>query len=121
MSTLTLRRHGKEYVLVPRDEYEVLSKAAKLPPLPAPNARGNYPALEYARASLARDIITARVRAGLSQKELARLAGVRAETLCRIETGKVTPTVESVEKIDRALQGAAPQRRGKRGRPRGSP
>jgi DNA-binding XRE family transcriptional regulator len=106
MATQTLRRAGKEYVLVPRAEYEILIKAAEFPPLPAPNANGNYPALEYARASLARDIISARIRAGLTQKELARRAGVRVETLCRIETGKVTPTVASVEKLDRALRAA---------------
>ena len=72
--------------------------------LPKPDAQGNYPAVEYARASLARKIIRDRVAAGLNQRELATMAGVRVETLCRIETGKHTPSVPTVDKIDRALK-----------------
>ena len=44
------------------------------PLLPEPDENGNYPALEYARASLARKLIRARHRACLTQVELARLA-----------------------------------------------
>jgi transcriptional regulator with XRE-family HTH domain len=54
--------------------------------------------LEYCRTSIARDIIRDRVAAGLSQRELAKLAGIGVETLCRIETGKHTPTVPTIEK-----------------------
>jgi transcriptional regulator with XRE-family HTH domain len=60
--------------------------------------------VEYARASLARKLIRDRVAAGLSQRELATMAGVRVETLCRIETGKHTPSVPTVDKLDRALK-----------------
>ena len=70
---------GKPYVLLPREEYEkltALAKAANLPPLPAPDADGNYPAVEYARASLARKIIRDRVAAGWTQRELAKLAAL---------------------------------------------
>jgi ribosome-binding protein aMBF1 (putative translation factor) len=81
-----------------------LAKAGELPPLPKPDAQGNYPAVEYASASLARKIIRDRVAAGLSQRELATMAGVRVETLCRIETGKHTPSVPTVDKLDRALK-----------------
>lgn len=98
---------GQAYVILPRSEYDkltTLAKAAELPPLPQAGANGNYPAVQYARASLARKIIRERVAAGLTQRELARRAGVRVETLCRIETGKHTPTVPTIDKIDRALQ-----------------
>lgn len=44
--------------------------------------------------------------AGLTQKELARRAGIRPETLNRIEKGKVTPVVTTIEKIVGALQRA---------------
>ena len=57
----------KPFVLLPREEYDrlaTLAKAANLPPLPKPDADGNYPAVEYARASLARKIIRARAALG---------------------------------------------------------
>jgi transcriptional regulator with XRE-family HTH domain len=41
---------------------------------------------------------------GLTQQALAKLAGVRQETLSRLESGKHSPTVRTVEKIDRALK-----------------
>jgi DNA-binding XRE family transcriptional regulator len=103
----TIIVEGKPYVLLPREEYERLTrlaKAADLPPLPAPDARGNYPAVEYARASLARKIIRDRVAADLSQRQLAKRAGISFEHLCRIEAGKHTPSVPTIDKIDRALK-----------------
>jgi DNA-binding XRE family transcriptional regulator len=107
MLAQTIMLEGKPYVVLPREEYDRLStlaKAAELPPLPKPDAQGNYPAVEYARASLARKLIRDRVAAGLNQRELASLAGVRVETLCRIETGKHTPSVPTIDKLDRALK-----------------
>ena len=78
-----------------------------LPPLPKPDAHGNYPAVEYATASLARKIICDRVAAGLNQNQLAKLAGIRVETLCRIERGIHSPSIATVTKIDEALNRAA--------------
>ena len=115
MSTQTIQLEGKSYVVVPSEEYHrlrTLSKAAKLPALPEPDAKGNYPAIEYACASIARSIIRDRVAAGLTQQELAKLAGIREETLCRIETGKNIPSVPTVEKIDRALKQAGKRAKG---------
>jgi ribosome-binding protein aMBF1 (putative translation factor) len=110
MATQTILLEGRPYVVLPRDEYDrlaALAKAGELPPLPPPDAQGNYPAVEYARASLARKIIRDRVAAGMSQRDLALRAGVRVETLCRIETGKHSPSVPTVDKLDRALKKAA--------------
>ncbi|MCE5267511.1 MAG: helix-turn-helix domain-containing protein [Planctomycetaceae bacterium] len=107
MLAQTIMLEGKPYVVLPREEFDRLStlaKAGELPPLPEPDAQGNYPAVEYARASLARKLIRDRVAVGLSQRELATLAGIRVETLCRIETGKHTPSVPTVDKLDRALK-----------------
>lgn len=72
--------------------------------LPQPDAQGNFPAVEYAKASLARKIIRDRVAVGLSQRKLAELAGISFEHLCRIETGKHPPGVATIDKIDRALK-----------------
>ena len=75
-----------------------------MPPLPKPDKHGRFPALEYARISLARDLIRDRTGVGLSQQRLADLAGVRQETLSRIETGKHTASQRTVDKIMRAVE-----------------
>jgi transcriptional regulator with XRE-family HTH domain len=56
--------------------------------------------------SIARKIVEARRSAGLSQEELARRAGVRQETISRLESGKHSPTIRTIDKIDRALKQA---------------
>ena len=79
----------------------------------APNSDGHYPAMEYLRVSIARDFVRERVEAGLTQWDLAKRAGVRVDTLCRIETGKHTPSVPTIERLDRALRLAAGKRKAK--------
>jgi transcriptional regulator with XRE-family HTH domain len=74
--------------------------------MPDADEKGNYPAREYLQASIARDIIRNRVAAGLNQSQLAKLAGIRVETLCRIETGRHTPSIPTIDRIDRALKRA---------------
>jgi DNA-binding XRE family transcriptional regulator len=98
--------NGKRMVLVEESEYQRLRvKADEWEPLmPEPLPNGNYPALEYARASLARKIIRHRRRLGLTQVDLAHRAGIRPETLNRIEQGNHSPSVAIVDKIDRALK-----------------
>jgi DNA-binding XRE family transcriptional regulator len=113
MPVKTIRKNGREYVVLPRADYERLvsrAKAVNLPPLPKPDADGYYPTLEYVRATIARDIIRDRLAAGLTQRELARLAGIRVETLCRIETGKHTASVPTIDRLDRALGQAVRKR-----------
>jgi ribosome-binding protein aMBF1 (putative translation factor) len=77
------------------------------PALPSPDAEGNYPAMETLRVILARQIIRRRIAAGWTQAELAGRAGVRQETVSRIETGQHAPNVRTVDKLDRALQEAS--------------
>jgi DNA-binding XRE family transcriptional regulator len=113
----SVQLNGKSYVVLPREEFDrlkLLAKAESLPELPAPDKRGTYPALEYARISLARKIILRRAELGLSQAELAELAGIRVETLCRIETGKVTPSIQTLERIERGYQRAKPVKSSRR-------
>jgi len=109
MTVRILELAGKRYAILPEKDFKRLAAQAGeggWPELPKADARGEYPAVEYARASLARKIIKARRAAGLSQAELARRAGIRPETLNRIEKGKVTPDVATIAKIDRALETA---------------
>ncbi|HEX4123525.1 MAG TPA: helix-turn-helix domain-containing protein [Tepidisphaeraceae bacterium] len=112
MVASTFTMNGKRFVILLEIEYRRLRerRAGKgeaeewgLPALPNKLASGNYPAVEYARAVTARDLIRARRRLGLSQKELAREAGVRAEVLNRIERAKLTASVAVMEKLDAAL------------------
>jgi ribosome-binding protein aMBF1 (putative translation factor) len=97
--------NGRPVVLLDPAEYERLrEKADEWEPLmPPPDADGNYPAEEALRVSLARKIIRHRRRLGLSQAELARRARIRPETLNRIEHAKNTPTVATVDRIEKAL------------------
>jgi DNA-binding XRE family transcriptional regulator len=85
---------------------KTLAKAATLPALPEADAEVNVPAVAFGRATLARGIIRDRAKAGLPQAELASLAGIRTETLCRLERGRHTPSIETVRRIDRALKKA---------------
>jgi len=110
-------------VIVPREDFERLEKLARvaeLPPLPEPDAHRTFPAAEYARASIARTIVRARARAGWSQRQLAERAGIRVETLCRIEKGRTTPNTATIARIDRVLRSAEAEGSGKRDRRRKS-
>jgi DNA-binding XRE family transcriptional regulator len=106
----------KRLVVLEEAEYERLSRIADEwePRLPEANERGNFP-LEALATVLARDILSARRRLGLTQAELARRAGIRPETLNRIEQGKHAASVATVDKIDRALKNAEAERRMKEG------
>lgn len=103
-----LVKNGRRMVLLEESAYErLLIKADEWEPLlPEPLPSGNYPADEALAVILARKIIRQRRRLGLTQAELARRAGIRAETLNRLEHCKHSPSVATVEKIDRALKEA---------------
>ena len=110
---------GKRCVAIEETELRRLEHLAgrepPLPPLPPADAKGNRPALEYIQVSIARDIVKERRALGLSQLQLAELAGLRQETVSRLESGKHSPTVRTVEKIDRALKRYAKLRSKRRG------
>ena len=105
---------GRRFVLLEESDYERLCREAgeavadddDLPALPSPDANGRYPAVEYSRISLARNLIRDRKSVGLSQERLAELAGIRQETISRLETGKHTAMPGTVAKIDRAIAAA---------------
>ena len=96
---------GQRMVLLEEAEFDRLLRKADLfePLLPEPDKNGNYPAVEYMRVSMAIDIIRQRRRLGLTQLELARRAGIRVESLNRVEQGNITPSNGTIKKIDRAL------------------
>ncbi|MBU4271405.1 MAG: helix-turn-helix domain-containing protein [Planctomycetes bacterium] len=101
LQTITLA--GNRFVVIPEAEYRRLTGKKRGPMLPLADDEGYYPAVETMRAMLARKIIHRRRAIGLSQVELAQRAGIRPETLNRLEQGKHSPSVATVDKLDRAL------------------
>jgi DNA-binding XRE family transcriptional regulator len=106
-----LELEGKRFVVIEESEYERLCReageeadAGGLPEFPKADKHGRFPALEYTRIAIARDLIRDRKNAGLSQQRLAELAGVRQETISRLESGKHLASVSTIEKLERALQ-----------------
>ena len=63
--------------------------------------------IEHVRLSLANKIIGQRKAARLTQAQLAKLAGIRVETISRLENGLHTPSVRTFAKIEAALKRAA--------------
>src|SRR5580704_7097493 len=107
MTVQTLTISGKQFALLPMRDFEALKKRAatqRLPKLPDPLANGNYPAAETIRVIYARRLIQERESAGLSQSELARRAGLRPETINRLEKGKHSPDTATLAKITKALR-----------------
>ena len=112
---------GERVVILSEAEFDrLLAKADEWEPLlPAPDADGNYPAVETSRVIMAQKIIRHRRSLGLSQAELARRAGIRPESLNRIEQGRVTAEIRTIERLDRARR--AQPRRTRRNRRGGLP
>jgi len=112
MTVQTLKVAGKRFVIVEERDFRRLERRAgmsgesDMPALPERLADGTYPGVEAMRVGLARRLIRDRRAVGLTQVELARRAGIAAESLNRIEKGKLTPTMATLHKIDRALEQA---------------
>jgi DNA-binding XRE family transcriptional regulator len=110
MTVQTLHVGGKEFVVIEREEYDRLIAADPriadddLPALPVPDAQGNVPAGEYGRKLLARRLVMARKRAGMTQAELARRARIRVETLNRLEKGRHNPDESTYNKLESVLR-----------------
>jgi len=59
----------------------------------------------FIRKSFGRVFRVRRKRAGLTQAQVAKAAGVRPETVYRIEAGRdVNPTVKTLERLMRAAE-----------------
>jgi DNA-binding XRE family transcriptional regulator len=109
MTARIVNIEGKELVVLSRAEFDVLmEKAGVMPSLPKVARDGSVPAIEFARADVAREVVRRRISAGLSQQELAKRVGVRPETISRLEAGKHLPRTETMERIDRVLPALKP-------------
>lgn len=99
---------GERFYLLDEKEFSRLKGGNDfdLPSLPSADRHGNRPAVEFMRVTIARDIISRRKMAGLTQQGLADLAGVRQETISRLESGKHTVSETVMRKIETALSKA---------------
>lgn len=61
-----------------------------------------YKALEP-QYQLARAIIAARIKAGMTQAELAERASLPQSNISRLESGPINPTVRTLEKVAAGL------------------
>lgn len=102
----TLEVDGKRFVIVPEADWHEVQSRVMLPALPPKHSDGTYPAVEAVRVLMARSIILDREKVGLTQKALAEQAGIRVETLNRIETCKVSASTATIAKIEAALERA---------------
>jgi len=82
------------------------SRSQPIPEFLPADAEGNFFAVLTGRVSIAREVIRRREKVGMVQKALAAAAGVRVESLNRIEKAKVTADTATIAKIDRALKRA---------------
>lgn len=64
--------------------------------------RAEYESLKPER-EIVMQMIRTRDQQGLTQQELARKVGIRQSNLSRIETGAVSPTIETLGKIAEGL------------------
>lgn len=61
------------------------------------------PAIAAAQALLAREIVRARLEAGLTRRQLADRAGVAYVTIVRLESGDHMPRPETIQKLEAVL------------------
>ena len=98
---------GVRYVIVRESVFDRLCARANVETAPATVA-GQRPeaATDLDGVSLAEKLLRRRLAARLSQAELARRAGVRPETLNRIERGHTTPDFATIRKLVVAMDAA---------------
>jgi ribosome-binding protein aMBF1 (putative translation factor) len=101
MAYQTVELEGVRYVILREALFRRLCEHANVKQ--RPDLMENQPRLEFDRSALAERLKHRRRAAGLSQVELARRAGIRAETLNRIERGRTEPDFATVRKLVEAM------------------
>ncbi len=93
-----VRLDGNWYVIIKEEEFQALTRVR--------NRKGKIDTLDAINISdqrLADRLLQRRQDAELTQKDLANLAGVRVETLNRIEKGRTTPDFKTIRKLVNAI------------------
>jgi DNA-binding XRE family transcriptional regulator len=103
----TVELDGTRYVILRESAFKRLCRQAGAKARRGDAADGTLASpLELDRASLAEKLVRRRRVTGLSQAELARRAGIRPETLNRIERGRTNPDFATVRKLVLAINAA---------------
>jgi DNA-binding XRE family transcriptional regulator len=98
---------GIRYVILRESVFEQLCEKAGIAETNEKALDENLtPAFDIDRASLSEKLRRRRRAAGLTQAELARRAGVRTETLNRIERGHTEPDFTTIRKLVLAMNEA---------------
>ncbi len=96
---------GVRYVIVRESVFEELCRRAEVT-VAGWEVGPSGAADELDGATLAEKLLRRRRASGLSQAELARRAGIRPETLNRIERGRTTPDFATIRKLVLAMDAA---------------
>ena len=100
-------------VVQSREEVRELKRRIPIQPIEKPIKKPRPPsatAIAAMRATTARRIIATRKAVGLTQSALAKKAGIRVETLNRLEKRKHTSDPETMAKINKVLEKALARR-----------
>jgi DNA-binding XRE family transcriptional regulator len=114
----TVELDGVRYVIVRESEFEWLCRTAGLrrePPIGEDETDAT--GIDLDRSSLAEKLARRRRACGLSQADLARRAGIRPETLNRIERGRTTPDFATVRKLVVAMNQSEQENRSDKTKP----
>ena len=101
----TVELDGIRYVILRESNFDWLCRKAGVERRGGPT-RDDALSPDMDRATLAEKLVRRRQASGLSQAELARRAGIRPETLNRIERGRTTPDFATVRKLVVAMNAA---------------
>jgi DNA-binding XRE family transcriptional regulator len=104
----TVELEGIEYVILRRAVFDLLCQKARLKHQSVSSEAES--GIDLDQASMAQKLVRRRRAAGLSQAELARSAGIRPETLNRIERGRTTPDFATIRKLVIAINATEQER-----------
>lgn len=93
-----VRLDGKWYVIIEEKEFRALIQSAN-----SKTKNDFLDAMNISGQRLADRLLQRRQEAELTQKDLAERAGVRVETLNRIEKGRTTPDFKTMRKLVNAI------------------
>lgn len=98
---------GIEYVILRKTHFDALCRKAGIDRESLTSEeKASAPDFGLDRESLSKKIRRRRRAAGLTQTGLARRAGIRPETVNRIERGRTTPDFATIRKLVEAINAA---------------